>query len=139
MFLRKHFLDGAELTMLEDVMQNLRWIFSTRRGSGYFLDDFGVGDVGFRTPAEMVVTMTDEIRQNIRLYEPRVEVIDVDEDWDESGKRSKLVVRLRVRDRKEKLEIYYRLTYDSQGSILDFLNTTTIGKGQQTGKLHIQI
>ena len=44
-----------------------------------------------------------------------------------------------VNDKKEKLEIYYQLTYDSQGSILNFLNTTTIGKGQQTGKLHIQI
>ena len=44
-----------------------------------------------------------------------------------------------VNDRKEKLEIYYRLTYNSKGSILNFLNTTTIGKGQQTGKLHIQI
>ena len=44
-----------------------------------------------------------------------------------------------VNDKKEKLEIYYKLTYDSQGSILNFLNTTTIGKGQQTGKLHIQI
>ncbi len=44
-----------------------------------------------------------------------------------------------VNDRKEKLEIYYRLTYNTQGSILNFLNTETIGKGQQTGKLHIQI
>ena len=44
-----------------------------------------------------------------------------------------------VNDKKEKLEIYYQLTYDSQGSILNLLNATTIGKGQQTGKLHIQI
>jgi len=44
-----------------------------------------------------------------------------------------------VNDKTERLEIYYQLTYDSQGSILNFLNTTTIGKGQQTGKLHIQI
>ena len=105
MFLRRQFLDGATLSVLEDVMQNLRWIFGTRRGSGYFLDDFGVGDAGFRTPAEMVVSMTDEIKQNIRLYEPRVEVIDVDEDWDEAGKQSKLIVRLRLRDQKEKLEV----------------------------------
>jgi phage baseplate assembly protein W len=105
MFLRKHFLGGGQLSVLEDVMENLRWIFSTRRGSGYFLDDFGVSDAGFRTPAEMVVSTMDEIRQNIRLYEPRVEVIDVDEDWDEAGKQSKLVVRLRLRDAKEKLEI----------------------------------
>lgn len=105
MFLRKHFLGGEKLSVLDDVMENLRWIFSTRRGSGYFLDDFGVSDAGFRTPAEMVVSMTEEIRQNIRLYEPRVEVIDVDEDWDDAGKQSKLTVRLRLRDAKEKLEI----------------------------------
>jgi phage baseplate assembly protein W len=113
MFLRKHFLDGAQLTVLEDVMQNLRWIFSTRRGSGYFLEDFGIGDVGFRTPAEMVVSMTDEIRQNIRVYEPRVEVIDIDEDWDDNGKRPKLVLRLRLRDQKEKLEVVVDLAQKS--------------------------
>jgi phage baseplate assembly protein W len=112
-FLRKHFLDGAQLTVLEDVMQNLRWIFSTRRGSGYFLDDFGVGDVGFRTPAEMVVSMTEEIRQNIRVYEPRVEVIDVDEDWDDAGKQPKLILRLRLRDQKEKLEVVVDLAQKS--------------------------
>jgi phage baseplate assembly protein W len=105
MFLRKHFLDGVTLPVLEDVMQNLRWIFGTKRGSGFFLDDFGMSDAGFRTPAEMVVALTDEIKRNIRLYEPRVEVIDVDEDWNDAGKQSKLVVRLRLRERKEKLEV----------------------------------
>jgi len=44
-----------------------------------------------------------------------------------------------VNDRKEKLEIYYRLTYNTNGSVLDFLNTTMIGKGQQTGQLNIKI
>src|SRR4051812_14844122 len=44
-----------------------------------------------------------------------------------------------VNDRKEKLEIYYRLTYDSKGSVLNFLNTETIGKGKQTSKLNIKI
>jgi hypothetical protein len=44
-----------------------------------------------------------------------------------------------VNDRKEKLEIYYRLTYNTRGSVLNFLNTTMIGKGQQGGKLNIQI
>jgi phage baseplate assembly protein W len=104
-FLRKHFLDRATLSPLEDIMENLRWIFSTRRGSGYFLEDFGVSDVGFRTPAEMVVATTSEIRHNIRMYEPRVEVIDIDEDWDDVTNQPKLIVRLRLRDQKEKLSI----------------------------------
>src|SRR5262249_694951 len=46
---------------------------------------------------------------------------------------------LNVNDRKEKLEVYYRLTYNTEGSVLDFLNTTMIGKGQQEGKLNIKI
>lgn len=105
MFLRKHFLDGEPQSSFEDIMQNLRWIFSTRRGAGYFLDDFGVSDIGFRTAEEMIVALTAEIRENIRRYEPRVELIDIDEDWDDLGKRSKLTVRLRLRDRAEKLEV----------------------------------
>ena len=44
-----------------------------------------------------------------------------------------------VNDKKEKLEVYYKLTYNAAGSILNFLNTSVIGKGQQTGRLNIQI
>jgi len=44
-----------------------------------------------------------------------------------------------VNDRKERLEVYYKLSYNSRGSVLNFLNTTMLGKGQQTGKLNIQI
>jgi hypothetical protein len=44
-----------------------------------------------------------------------------------------------VNDRKEKLEIYYNVKYNSKGSILDYRNIQTIGQGQQTGKLNIQI
>lgn len=105
MFLHKRFLGGTELTELEDVLQNLRWILSTRRGAGYFLDNFGMSDVGFRTPEEFVVALTDELRENIRLYEPRVELVDVDEDWDDEGRRTKLLVRLRLRDTSDKLQV----------------------------------
>jgi hypothetical protein len=44
-----------------------------------------------------------------------------------------------VNDKKEKLEVYYRIIYNAQGSVLNMLNTTTIGKGEQLGKLNIQI
>lgn len=113
MFFDKHFLDGAPLTPLQDIEQNLRRIFSTRRGAGYFLPDYGVSDIGFRTPEEMIVALTDEIRENIRRYEPRVELIDVDEDWDDAGKRSKLTVRLRLRASAEKLELVVDLAKKS--------------------------
>jgi hypothetical protein len=44
-----------------------------------------------------------------------------------------------VNDKKERLEIYYQVTYNSQGSILNLLNTKVIEKGQKTGKLLIEI
>ena len=44
-----------------------------------------------------------------------------------------------VNDKREKLEVYYKLIYNTKGSVLNFLNTTIIGRGQQNGKLDIQI
>jgi phage baseplate assembly protein W len=115
MFLSKHFLGRRDLTVLDDVRENLQRIFSTRRGAGYFLDNFGVSDIGFRTPEELLLTLSAEIRENIRLYEPRVELTNIDEDWDEDGKRSKLVVLLRLRDHNDKL----RVVVDLRGKTFD--------------------
>lgn len=44
-----------------------------------------------------------------------------------------------VNDKKEKLEIFYTLTYSTKGSELNFSDGTVIGKGTQTGKLNIKI
>ena len=105
MFLRTQFLGEARGSELDDVVENLRNVLATRRGTGYFLPTYGMSEFGFRTPEEMVVTLTAEIRENVRLFEPRVELVDVDEDWDDDGKRTKLVVRMRLRDRTERLAI----------------------------------
>ncbi len=44
-----------------------------------------------------------------------------------------------VNDCKEALEIHYKIVYNSLGSILNYRNYTTIGQGQQSGKLDIKI
>ena len=44
-----------------------------------------------------------------------------------------------VNDGKESLEVYYKVTYNSKGSILNQWNYAVIGQGEQTGKLYIQI
>jgi phage baseplate assembly protein W len=109
MFLHKHFLDGREVSVLEDVIRNLGYVLRTKRGTGSFLDNFGTSDIGFRTPEEMVVALTAEIRENVRLWEPRVEMIDVDEDWDDAGRRTRLVVRMRLRESHERLQVVVAL------------------------------
>lgn len=44
-----------------------------------------------------------------------------------------------VNDKKEKLEINYKLTYSTNGSELHFADVHVIGKGEQTGKLDVKI
>jgi phage baseplate assembly protein W len=105
MFLYKHFIGGPETTEMEDIMRNLSFVLKTKRGCGYFLPSFGLSDAGFRTLEETVVTLTEEIKENIRLYEPRVEVFKVDEVYDDEGKRVRLVVNLKLRDASEKLRL----------------------------------
>ncbi|MFO0660575.1 MAG: GPW/gp25 family protein [Polyangiaceae bacterium] len=113
MFLYKHFEGGTNLSELEDVMRNLGYVLRTKRGTGYFLQNFGLSEVGFRTPEEMVTALTAEIRENVRLYEPRVELTNVDEEYDDDGKRAKLLVGLRLRDKKQKLQIVVDLSKNS--------------------------
>jgi phage baseplate assembly protein W len=105
MFLYKNFLGGRETSELADVLRNLSYVLGTKRGTGYFLENFGTSDIGFRTPEEMVVALTSEIRENVRLWEPRVEIIDIDEDWDDAGRRTVLVVRMRLRGSKEGVHV----------------------------------
>ena len=106
MFLYKHFVSPeAPGTELEDISRNLSFVLKTKRGAGYFLKNFGLTDVGYRTPEEMVVGITAEIEENIRLFEPRVVLAGVDEEYSDSGGRTKLVVNLRRRDAKERIAI----------------------------------
>ena len=108
MFLYKHFVPGADTTELADVIRNLNNILTTKRGYGYFLDSFGLTDAAFRTTEEMVLVLSRELRENIRLYEPRVELIDIDEEYSD-GERPRLVVKLQLRDAKTKLRLVVNL------------------------------
>ena len=117
MFLYKHFVGGDRLSEMDDVIRNLNHVLRSKRETGYFLRNFGLNEIGFRTPEEMVTTLTAELRENIRLYEPRVELVDIDEDYDDDGARARLVVELRLRSAKEKLKI----VFDLQKNTLDVL------------------
>jgi hypothetical protein len=44
-----------------------------------------------------------------------------------------------VHDNREKLEIFYKINYNTKGSELNFSDGTVIGKGVQSGKLNIKI
>jgi predicted component of type VI protein secretion system len=103
-FLTRKFL-GREETLLEEVLRNLRNLLSAKRGAASFLQGFGLSETGFRTAEEMLSQLSEEIRENIRLYEPRVEVIEVEEDYEGENGRLRLLVHCRLRHTAEPLSV----------------------------------
>jgi len=82
---------------VDDILENLSNVLSTKRGIGSFLRNFGLTETGYRTQNEMLNTLTRELRENILLFEPRVEIVEIDEDFDDETGRSSLTVELVVK------------------------------------------
>src|SRR5689334_16799331 len=101
-FLYKKFLGGEE-SELEDVIRNLGYLFGTKRGSGSFLRDFGLSETGYRTPEEMIEGVSHEIRESIKRYEPRVNVVEIEEIEGERGSRLAIHCTLKGSDQKLKI------------------------------------
>lgn len=92
MFLKRKFQrESFSPDAITDILENLRSVLSTKRSCGHFLPDFGLTESGYRTSEEMVVTLSAELKESIKRYEPRVKVIEIDDDYDERGK-VKLIV-----------------------------------------------
>lgn len=109
MFLYKHFIGGDETSEIDDIIRNLGHVLRTKRGCGYFMPQFGLSDVGYRTPEELVTSLSAELTENIRLFEPRVSLVDIDEVYDDDGRRVRLVANMKVRDAGEPLQIVVNL------------------------------
>ena len=103
-FLARRFL-GVEETLLESVMRNLSHLLSAKRGAASFLLGFGLSETGFRTAEEMLSRLTAEIRENITLYEPRVEVTEIEEDYEAENGRLRLLVHCRLKGSLEPLSV----------------------------------
>jgi len=102
-FLYRKFLGGTE-TELESVVRNLRYVLSARRGAASVLPDFGLSALAPRTPEGLYEWMDHEVRQCIIRYEPRVEIIALEEDYDDDG-RPNLRLHLRLLSTQEDLRL----------------------------------
>ena len=103
-FLYRKFLQQPE-TPLEDILRNVGYLLRAKRGAGSFLIRFGLTETGFRTAEEMLNTLSEEIRENLAHYEPRVEVTDIDEEYVDDDPRPRLVVHCRVKETQAKLSL----------------------------------
>ncbi|MDB4991452.1 MAG: hypothetical protein JWN04_6630 [Myxococcaceae bacterium] len=123
MFFHKHF--GQQITQQpralgqepadreraehEDIRRNLGWLLSSVRGITSFQPALGLSDATHRPSSGLLEQLRKEILENIERYEPRLEVITIEEEWDEDAERP----YLRVEGRIKKSDARLRLLVDA--------------------------
>lgn len=107
MFLYKHFLPNQAGNEMDDIVRNVGFILRSKDGCSSFLRSFGISETGQRTPEEMIVTLSREIREALGLYEPRIEIVEIEEVFADDGRVS-LQVSCRMRSTKEPIAISVR-------------------------------
>ncbi len=76
----------APRTPMEEIMQNVRTILTTRRGSVPLDRDFGMDVSVVDQPINRLqAILTTEIIETVERYEPRAEVVAVDFSGDGAG------------------------------------------------------
>ena len=95
-FLHRKFL-GLQETPLEDVRRNLGHLLHAKRGSAWVLPGFGLTETGFRSNAERLSQLSEEIRETILRYESRVEGVEITEEPSDEDGRTQLVLHLRLK------------------------------------------
>ncbi len=72
--------ENNELSEFQAIIDNLNNILNTKKDFGFFLDDFGVRDLGeYSSHGNISQEITEEIRKNIEKFERRVEVHKISE------------------------------------------------------------
>ena len=84
--LRKLAGDTAEEDEIASIIDNLNNMLNTKRGYGFFLQDFGLSDYHHLSSCDDIAEMiTREINENIERFEPRLKLINI-----EANKENKL-------------------------------------------------
>ena len=98
MFLYRNFMkqESSGDPLITDIMRNLQWIFDTKRGCGYFIPEFGLTQGGFRTNADIIEAYTDEIKEIIDLFEPRLKFLELGDDYDPETDASNLKLNVNL-------------------------------------------
>ena len=65
---------------VRSVVENLNRVLNTKKGFGYWLEGYGIGDYNVhRGRSAIVKTLVEELQENIRRFEPRVSLEEVTE------------------------------------------------------------
>lgn len=89
MFLRKFQRRQTDEGLLQAILDNLNNVLNTKKGFGSFVKELGIGDWNeYKSRDKIVETIIEEIKENVRRFEPRVILTEIEEV--ESGSPSRV-------------------------------------------------
>lgn len=106
------FLPGSHAKPIEpylkSIVDNLNNILNTKKDYGSFLENFGIRDLNEYSSREHIsVAVMEEVKQNIELYEPRVELVDITMEDNDDPFVISLKIDCIVRDLSQTIQIAF--------------------------------
>lgn len=92
---------------IKSIVDNINNILTTRRGYGFFLQDFGMSDHHHLSSGnDIAAAIINEIKENIERFEPRVEVIDISDVKDDRLSRLSFLIDCLVHENARPLKLF---------------------------------
>lgn len=96
----------AENSELNSILSNLKNILNTRKGYGSILRDFGIRDMNeYISRDHIALVVIEEVKANIKKYEPRVELVSMTRVDDKNPLRLSFQIECRLQDTRQSLRM----------------------------------
>lgn len=99
----EHLTEDQKLSL--SIIENLRMILTTRRGSILHLPDFGISDILqiYLASDNPVESLKQEIKDVILKYEPRISEVQIqNSEFDQKSLRASLKIIIKIKDSSNK-------------------------------------
>jgi type VI secretion system protein len=99
---------------LLDVLDNLNNVLNTKKGYGSFIEEFGIADMNeYRSREYMAQAIMKEVKRNIELYEPRVQLNEIILVKDDNPTRLSFRINCTIRRNAQSLRMVFDSTFNS--------------------------
>ena len=106
MFLRKFQRRPSAEGPLQAIIDNLNNVLNTKKGFGSFVREMGIGDWNaYKARDKIVETIIEEIKENVKRFEPRVDMSEIEEVDSGSPFRVRFQVKCMFADKQRPIYI----------------------------------
>lgn len=92
---------------IASIIENINNILNTKRGYGFFLQDFGLSDYHHLSSCnDITAIIINEVTENIARFEPRIKLINIEAINENTFFRQSFCIDCVVRDNARPLKLF---------------------------------